>query len=65
MRELAEPCFAGGRRIIEDYRPLPQDDPKQRRPDIGLAKQVLDWAPKTVLRDGLNETIGYFGQIMG
>ena len=39
---------------------LPHDDPKQRRPDIGLAKKVLDWEPKVELKDGLKKTIEYF-----
>jgi UDP-glucuronate decarboxylase len=41
-------------------KPLPQDDPKQRRPDITLAKKVLGWAPKIELRQGLIKTIKYF-----
>ena len=40
--------------------PLPQDDPKQRQPDISLAKAELDWRPKTELREGLSSTISYF-----
>ncbi len=42
------------------FRPLPQDDPKQRRPDIGLAERELGWKPKVALRDGLVRTIEYF-----
>lgn len=46
------------------YKKLPQDDPKQRRPDIKLAKQKLDWEPKIKLDDGLIKTIQYFkGQV--
>ena len=41
-------------------KPLPQDDPKQRRPDIGLAKKELGWAPKIDLERGLKKTIEYF-----
>ncbi len=41
-------------------RPLPVDDPRQRRPDITLAERVLDWRPSVSLEDGLNETIAYF-----
>jgi UDP-glucuronate decarboxylase len=41
-------------------KPLPQDDPKQRRPDISLAKKVLGWEPKIELRQGLVKTIEYF-----
>ena len=43
-----------------EFRPLPQDDPRQRRPDISLARAKLNWAPKVGLDDGLKETIGYF-----
>ena len=42
------------------YRPLPQDDPTRRRPDISRAMAQLNWAPKVALRDGLKETIEYF-----
>ena len=42
------------------FKPLPQDDPRQRRPDITLAKTKLDWEPKVSLNDGLKETISYF-----
>jgi UDP-glucuronate decarboxylase len=42
------------------FKPLPMDDPKQRQPDIGLARQVLAWAPRIQLTDGLEKTIGYF-----
>lgn len=42
------------------FMPLPQDDPKQRRPDISLAKTKLDWEPRVKLEDGLKETIRYF-----
>jgi UDP-glucuronate decarboxylase len=42
------------------FRPLPSDDPKQRRPDIALAQAALDWNPKIALADGLKETIRYF-----
>jgi len=42
------------------HKPLPQDDPKQRQPDITLARKHLDWEPKVALRDGLVPTIAYF-----
>ena len=42
------------------FKPLPEDDPRQRQPDISLAKEKLDWEPKVALRDGLEETIAYF-----
>ncbi len=40
--------------------PLPQDDPLQRKPDIKLAKQILDWHPKINLEEGINKTVKYF-----
>ena len=42
------------------YRPLPGDDPTQRKPDISLAKKELDWEPKVDIREGLQKTIEYF-----
>ena len=44
--------------------PLPQDDPRQRRPDLGRAKVELDWQPSTALRDGLERTIAYFRHLL-
>ncbi|MGO9772172.1 MAG: UDP-glucuronic acid decarboxylase family protein [Roseiarcus sp.] len=44
--------------------PLPQDDPRQRCPDISLAKQTLGWEPKVALRDGLARTISYFEELL-
>jgi len=44
--------------------PLPQDDPKQRRPDITLAKECLKWQPTVTLRDGLHHTIAYFDRLL-
>lgn len=46
------------------YRPLPQDDPKQRMPDISFAMRHLDWQPKVMLDQGLNKTIGYFDRLL-
>jgi UDP-glucuronate decarboxylase len=45
------------------HRPRPQDDPRQRRPDISRANDVLKWAPKTSLADGLKKTISYFDKL--
>jgi UDP-glucuronate decarboxylase len=42
------------------HKPLPQDDPKQRQPDITRARQTLGWEPKVALADGLKDTIAYF-----
>jgi UDP-glucuronate decarboxylase len=44
------------------FKLLPEDDPKQRQPDISIAKDELDWQPQVSLRDGLKETISYFKQ---
>jgi len=46
------------------FKPLPQDDPKQRRPDISLAKEKLDWEPKFPVDDGLKATIAYFDKLL-
>ncbi|MBV1799998.1 UDP-glucuronic acid decarboxylase family protein [Siccirubricoccus sp. G192] len=65
VRELAERILhlTGSRsRII--YRPLPQDDPMQRCPDITLAKRLLDWEPKVSLDEGLGQTIAYFDRLL-
>jgi dTDP-glucose 4,6-dehydratase len=42
------------------FEPLPEDDPKQRKPDITKARAVLGWEPRVVLEDGLRETVAYF-----
>jgi UDP-glucuronate decarboxylase len=47
-----------------DYRPLPQDDPIQRCPDISLAKEKLDWEPFVPLEQGLEQTIEYFKEVL-
>lgn len=47
------------------YQPLPEDDPKQRRPDISLAQKILGWRPRVQLRQGLLATIAYFKEVMG
>ena len=66
VRELAERIIdlTGSSSKIE-FRPLPSDDPKQRLPDIGLAKRELDWQPKVDLTEGLRRTIEYFDQLLG
>lgn len=46
------------------YRPLPADDPKQRRPDISKAEKLLNWKPKVSLREGLTLTVSYFDRLM-
>ena len=47
------------------FKPLPNDDPQQRRPDITLAKEKLDWSPKIELEEGLEKTINYFDNLLG
>jgi len=65
IMELAEKVVAmtGSRSKIE-VRPLPFDDPRQRQPDIGLARSVLDWEPKVPLEQGLAATIAYFDDFL-
>src|SRR3546814_830338 len=65
MLELAEKILAkiGGKSKLQ-FRPLPQDDPKQRQPDITIAQSKLDWTPKVTLDDGLTETIAYFREAL-
>ena len=46
------------------HRPLPSDDPRQRRPDISRAQEILNWRPGTPLREGLVKTIEYFEQLL-
>lgn len=61
IRQLAELVIElVGSRSQLVYKALPVDDPKQRRPDIELAKQTLNWEPSVPLRNGLMKTIGYF-----
>ena len=65
MIELAEAIrdLTGSRSPLV-HQPLPQDDPRQRQPDISLAKSVLGWEPEIPLRDGLKPTIAYFERLM-
>jgi len=46
------------------FKPLPQDDPRQRQPDISKAKQLLDWQPSVNLNDGLRKTVSYFDSVL-
>ena len=65
IRQLAEQVIGlTGTRSRLVHRPLPQDDPRQRRPDISLAAEVLDWRPTVQLREGLVKTIGYFDDLL-
>lgn len=65
MLELAEKVIAltnSKSKIV--YRPLPQDDPRQRQPDISLAKEKLDWEPRVSLDEGLTKSIEYFRTVV-
>jgi len=64
MLELAKQVLkiVGGKSKLAFY-PLPTDDPKQRQPDIRLAKEKLGWEPKVALEDGLKETVTYFREL--
>ncbi len=65
VRELAEKIIdltGSGSRL--SFKPLPQDDPKQRCPDISLAREALGWEPKVALEEGLKHTIPYFEELM-
>jgi UDP-glucuronate decarboxylase len=53
-----------GSRSGLSFKPLPQDDPKQRRPDISQAQVLMDWSPSVALKDGLKRTIAYFDALL-
>jgi UDP-glucuronate decarboxylase len=62
LAELVLELTGSGSELV--YRPLPSDDPKQRKPDIGLAQEKLNWSPKTQLKEGLMKTIAYFDVVL-
>jgi UDP-glucuronate decarboxylase len=65
IRELAEVVVeltGSGSKII--HRPLPEDDPRQRKPDISKAEELLRWRPSVALNDGLEKTIAYFDALL-
>jgi dTDP-glucose 4,6-dehydratase len=55
--------IGGNSKIV--YEDLPQDDPKQRQPDITKAKEILDWEPKVNRTEGLKITLDYFKSVLG
>jgi len=65
IKQLAEQVIEliGSKSQIE-YQPLPQDDPKQRCPDISKAKAELGWQPTIELKEGLIKTIAYFDELL-
>ena len=65
MRQLAELILelTGSRSKIV-HRPLPQDDPRQRKPDISEAERLLGWRPAISLKEGLTKTIPYFEELL-
>ncbi|MDX6574912.1 MAG: UDP-glucuronate decarboxylase [Blastocatellia bacterium] len=66
IRELADEVSLGcGVPVRTKFLPLPEDDPKQRRPDITRAGQLLGWSPAMSLREGLKPTIAYFAALLG
>jgi len=65
MKELADLVIekvntSGG----TTFAPLPSDDPRQRQPDITLARELLGWEPRIPLSEGLDKTIGYFRELL-
>jgi UDP-glucuronate decarboxylase len=65
IRELAETILALTHSKSElIFKPLPADDPKQRQPDITLAKETLNWQPKIKLAEGLKQTVAYFESLL-
>jgi UDP-glucuronate decarboxylase len=66
IQELAEKIIAiTGSKSRLVAKPLPADDPRQRKPDISLAQQQLDWTPRVHLEEGLVKTIHYFDRLLG
>jgi dTDP-glucose 4,6-dehydratase len=61
--EIIAAMAGNGARI--EFRPLPQDDPRQRRPDITRARDLLGWSPQVSLEEGLRRTVEYFRSILG
>ena len=66
IKDLAEKVLklVPGSRSRLIYKPLPQDDPRQRQPDIKLARKMLNWEPRIKLDEGLSRTIEYFRSVL-
>jgi UDP-glucuronate decarboxylase len=65
IRELAEVVVeltGSASKIV--HRPLPEDDPRQRKPDVSKAQELLNWRPSVPLEDGLAKTIAYFDTLL-
>ena len=66
IRELADTVIdITGSRSPLVFADLPENDPRQRQPDIALARSALNWEPEVALRDGLVKTVAYFEQLLG
>jgi UDP-glucuronate decarboxylase len=65
IKQLAEVVIelTGSKSKIE-FRPLPQDDPRQRQPNISKAKEILGWQPTVQLEEGVRRTIAYFDELL-
>jgi UDP-glucuronate decarboxylase len=62
LAQLTKEMTGSGSKIV--FKPLPQDDPTQRQPDITLAREKLGWMPKAPLKEGLQKTISYFRDLI-
>jgi dTDP-glucose 4,6-dehydratase len=61
LKDFAEEVLAlTGNKVKITYKPLPTDDPKQRKPDITKARKILNWEPKVDRKEGLAKTYQYF-----
>jgi UDP-glucuronate decarboxylase len=66
IKELAEAVLkmvGGTSKLV--FKDLPQDDPKQRQPNITLARETLKWEPRIMLDEGLQKTVSYFKNSLG
>ena len=66
LRQLAQEILEiSGSRSQVVFQPLPEDDPKRRRPDVHRAQQILGWEPRVARREGLQKTLAYFREALG